>query len=335
MTMRTVGLMQEFPWREKRRLQRERASADVALAGAELAETSLDAARETAQAWIRRAALESALADLRGLRPDIELGAVAARAGVAAGRASTAEALAAEAAVVRLDNRILELETETHHARIELGRWIGDEAERQLAPAPDLDRLPEPASALLADVEQHGPILPFAPRLDAARADVALARSDKRPDWSAALTFGKRGPDFSDMASLEFTIGLPLFARHRQDPVIAARGAELRQLEADREAMLRAHTAELRQMLVEWEQTGVRLERYDRELLPLARARAAAALAAYRAGRGAFQLTIDAFEYQVELAVERAFAVDARGRAWAYLRYLEPRQLQPGRKDIP
>ncbi|MGH8130823.1 MAG: TolC family protein, partial [Steroidobacteraceae bacterium] len=79
MTMRGVGLMQEFPRREKRRLERDRASADVQLADAELAETSLDVARETARAWIRRAAIESALGDLRALRPEVELGAVAAR----------------------------------------------------------------------------------------------------------------------------------------------------------------------------------------------------------------------------------------------------------------
>ncbi|MEX2150136.1 MAG: TolC family protein [Steroidobacteraceae bacterium] len=329
MTMRTVGLMQEFPSRAKRRLERERASAEVDLAGAKLAETSLDVARATARAWIRRAALESVVENLRALRPEVELGAAAARAGVAAGRASTAQALAAEMAVVRLDNRIVEMETEAHHARIELARWIGADAERPLAPMPAFDRLPEPAAALLAGVERHGTILPFESRLAAARTDVERARANKRPDWSAGVSYGKRGPEFSDMASLQFTVGLPLFAKHRQDPVIAARNAELRQLEADRDATLRAHEAELHKMLVEWEQAGVRLERYDRELLPLGRERAAAALAAYRAGHGEFQLALDAFEDEIELAVERALLADTRGRAWAFLRYLEPRQLRP------
>jgi outer membrane protein TolC len=327
MTMRMVGVMQEFPRREKRRLARDRALSDVDLADAQLAETSLDVARRAAQAWIRRAAFETALEDLRALRPEVQLGADAARAGVAGGRASTAEALAAEAAVVRLDNRILEMETEAHHARVELARWIDVDAERPLGPTPAFDRLPEPVSALLANVERHAPILPFEARLEAARTDVALARAEKRPDWSAALSFAKRGPDFSDMASLQFTIELPLFAKRRQNPVIAARSAELRQIEADRETTLRSHTAEVHKMLVEWEQAGRRLEQYDRELLPLARERAAAALAAYRASSGGFQLALDAFEEEIEAAVERALLADARGRAWAFLRYLEPRQL--------
>lgn len=327
MTMRMVGLMQELPRRQKRRLERERASADVDRAKAELAATSLDVARATAQAWIRRAATESALRDLKALLPEVELGAVAARAGVAGGRASTAEALAAESAVVRLGNRILEMETLVHHAEVELARWIGEDAKRPVAPMPAFDHLPEPAGALVANVERHGPILPFDAEFEATRTDVALARAEKRPDWSVALSFGKRGPDFSDMASLQFTVELPIFARNRQDPVIAARSADLRRLEAERETALRAHRAELQMALVEWQHTGARQEQYDRELLPLARERTATALAAYRAGRGGFQPALDALEYEIDLAVERALLAGARGRAWAYLRYLEPRQL--------
>jgi outer membrane protein TolC len=329
MTMRRIGLMQAFPAREKRRFERERASAGVELADAELAATRLDIAREATSAWIRRAAMESALRDLEALRADVELGAAAARAGVAAARETTAEALAAETQVVRFGNRIRDMETEAHHARIELARWIGTDAERPLGGMPDLDRLFEPAPALLADAGRHGALLPFEAQLAAAQADVELARAGRRPDWSAEIAYAKRGPEFSDMASLQFTVGLPFFARNRQDPVIAARSADLRRLEAERETTIRAHAAELRKMLLEWEQAGVQLDQYDRELLPLARERAKAALASYRAGRGGLQPALDAFEDEIEATIERALLADQRGRAWAYLRYLDPRQLQP------
>jgi outer membrane protein TolC len=329
MTMRNVGLMQEFPSRKKRQAERERASADVGLADAELAESSLAVARETARAWISSATSESTLQQLARLRPELELGATSARAGVAAGKASTAEALAAAAAAARLETRIVELEGKARQARAELARWIGADAERPLGPLPPFEALPAPAAALLADAESHGAILPYAARLLAAKSDLELAYAERKPDWSAALSYGNRGPAFEDMASLEFTVDLPLFARYRQNPVIAARSADLRRLQAEREAELRAHTTELRRMLIEWEQSGVQLAQYDRELLPLARERSRAALAAYRSGGGDLRFAVDAFEDEVELLVERAGLADARGRAWAFLRYLEPRQL-PG-----
>jgi cobalt-zinc-cadmium efflux system outer membrane protein len=329
MTMTTFGLMQEFPGRQKRRLERERASAESVVADAELSDTRLLVARETARAWIRRATLESALDALTRLRADLELGATAARAGVRAGRASTAEALAAESAVVRLETRLLEFEGKARRARAELARWIGDEAERPLAGLPTFDTLPAPPGSLVADAGRHGRILPLDARLAAARTEAELARSERRPDWSAELVYGKRGPAFDDMASLRFTVDLPLFARHRQDPVVAARTADLRRLEAERDGSLRAYTAELRQMLIEWEQAGAQLDQFDRELLPLARERSRAALAAYRSGAADLRLAIDALEDEIDRLVERAELANSRGSAWAYLRYLEARQL-PG-----
>ena len=329
MTMTNFGLMQEFPNRATRRLERERASAEVGVADAELSDIRLRVARETARAWIRSATIESALEALARLRPEVELGATAARAGVTAGRASTAEALAAEAAVVRLETRLIDFRGRVRQARADLAHWIGEEAERPLAPPPAFDALPAQAAGLVDGAGQHARILPFDARLDAARTAAELARSERRPGWSAELMFGKRGPDFDDMASLQFTIDLPLFARHRQDPVIASRQADVRRLEAERDSGLRAYQAELRRVWIEWEQAGAQLEQFDRELLPLARERSRAALAAYRSGVADLRLVTDALEDEIDLLVERAELANARGSAWAFLRFLEARQL-PG-----
>jgi outer membrane protein TolC len=61
MTMRKIGVMQEFPSASKRRLQRERAQADSRKADAELVADRLLIAQQVAQAWIRRATAEAAL----------------------------------------------------------------------------------------------------------------------------------------------------------------------------------------------------------------------------------------------------------------------------------
>lgn len=322
MTMRKVGVMQEFPRAAKRKLQRERAEAEAGVADAELVEARLDIAREVAQAWIRRATAETSLNDLRALQPEVELQAAAARAAVAAGRSSTAEALAAEAAVAQLHTRLLKMQSEARQATFELARWIDTDANRPLAPMPPLNELPTPPSALVATVHEHGSLLAFESQIEAARLDVDLAKAQRRPDWSAELAFAKRGPEFSDMVSLEFRIGLPLFAKYRQNPMISAKHAELRRIEAERDAEVRMHTAEVQQMLTSWEQLGEQLQQYERELLPLARERSRAALASYRAGRGDLRLALDAYSQEVEFVIEHAELVNERGRAWAYLRYL-------------
>jgi outer membrane protein, heavy metal efflux system len=322
MTMRKAGVMQQFPAAAKRRLQRDLAGARVGIAEAELLASRLEIAREVAQTWIRRATAESSLNDLRALQPELELQAAAARAAVASGRSSTSDALAAEVALAELHSRLLRMQSEARQASFELARWIDSDAGRPLAPIPSLDDLPTPPAALLETVHEHGSLLTFQSQIDAARLDVDFAKAQRRPDWSAELAFSKRGPDFSDMVSLEFRIGLPLFTKNRQNPQISAKQAELRRLEADREAELRMHTAEIHQTITQWQQLGEQLVQYERELLPLARERSRAALASYRSGRGDLRLALDAYQQEIEFVVERAALLNERGRAWAYLRYL-------------
>jgi cobalt-zinc-cadmium efflux system outer membrane protein len=327
MTMRKVGVMQAFPAATKRKLQRERAAAEADVAEAELLTARLTVARDVAQAWIRRSSAEASLNELRTLESEVELQASAARAAVAAGRTSTAEALAAEAAVAQFHTRLLRMQSEARQATFELARWIEADAERPLAAMPALDELPTAPAALLASAHEHGSLLTFESQVAAARLDVDLAKAERRPDWSAELAFARRGPEFSDMVSLEFRIGLPLFTKHRQDPQVSARHAELRELEAEREAELRMHVAEIRQMLAQWEELGARLRQYEQELLPLARERSRAALASYRAGRGELRFALDAYEQESEFVIEHAQLRNERGRAWAYLRYLAREQL--------
>jgi outer membrane protein TolC len=322
MTMRKVGVMQAFPAATKRKLQGERAAAEADVAQAELLESRLTVARDVAQAWIRRATAEASLDALRALEADLELQASAARGAVAAGRSSTAEALAAQAAVAQFHARLLRMQSAARQATFELARWLDADADRPLAAMPALDELPTPPAALLASVHEHGSLLTFESQIAAARVDVDLAKAERRPDWSAELAFAKRGPEFSDMVSLEFRVGLPLFRKYRQDPQVTARHAELRQLEAEREAELRMHTAEIHQVLTQWQELGERVRQYEQELLPLANERSRAALASYSAGRGELRFAIEAYEQQSEFIIEHAELLNDRGRAWAYLRYL-------------
>ena len=328
MTMRKVGVMQEFPAARKRRLQHAQALAQADVADAELVEAQLDIARDTAQAWIRQATAQASLDDLQRFKPEVELQAAAARSSVASGLSPVADALAAEAAVAKLDNRLLAMQIEVRRAAFDLERRIGAAAGQPLAPIPSFSALPATAAALQVSVHEHGALLTYESRIAKARTEIDLARAARRPDWSAELAFGKRSPEYSDMLSMQLRVRLPLFTRYRQDPIISSKHAELRRLQAEREAQVRMHTAELQQALIEWELLGAQLKHYEAELLPLARERSRAALAAYRAGRGDLRAALDAHAQEVELVIERADLLNDRGRTWAYLRYLGPEHLK-------
>lgn len=329
MTMRKVGVMQSFPNGRKRASQRERAAAAVLVAQSQEQQTRLEIARTTADAWIACHIAQLVLEKLQALKPEVELQAQAARTALANGRGSTVDAFAAQSSVSELEDRLLEAQREVHVARAELARWIGEDAQRALAAAPAFSELPVARNKLLASLHQHASLLTFEAQRALALSEIDLARAEKRSDWSAQLAYAKRGSAFSDMVSLEFRVGLPLFSRYRQDPMIRAKQAQLTQLEAGREAELRMHTAEVLNMLAAWETANQRISLYEQERLPLARQRSQAALAGFQAGRIELSQLAASQVAEIELQLSYAGLLTQSGQAWTFLRYLEAGQETP------
>lgn len=321
MTMRKVGVMQDVPRHAKRAARSERAEAQAARERAMLNTTQLTLRESVARAWIARATAEQRLDLLRSLQPRAEAQVAAATAQLTAGHGTAAEAIAAKAEQAMLADRLDQTAREVEEARAELVRWLPESADRALGAAPDWSDLGGDPDSMLTRVAHHRELLSYDAAEHIAAADIALAQADKRPDWSVELAYAQRGPAYSNMVSLQFRVGLPLFAAHRQDPLIASKQAVLAQIEAERDDAVRMHTAALRKTLAAWRDARDRVQRYERELLPLANDRAEAALAAYRGGRGDLQATLAAFDAAVEQRVVYTELVNTLGQAWAGLRY--------------
>src|SRR5262249_20050122 len=158
------------------------------------------------------------------------------------------------------------------------------DAARALGPLPVFDSVSHPPAEVQEVVAHHPELLVYGPMEEMARADIAVAKAAKKPDWSLEAMYEARGPGFSNMLTLTVRIDLPLFSEKRQDPVIAARYKALQQVESQHEDARRMHMAELESMYADWDSARARLKRYERELVPLSREGAKAALTAYRSG---------------------------------------------------
>ena len=320
MTMRKVGLMQSLPGFGKRSLRTQRARDAVHVAQAEEVITTLEIKRQTAQAWIALAVAEETLQQLNALKPAFELQAQLARAGVSSARVTATDAVTAQGALATFEDRIAIANQAVQEARAQLARWLPNEATRPLAPSPDFGDLSN--TELLATVHQHAMLAVYDSRLDAARSEVALAQAERHPDWSVGLVYGKRGAPFSDMVSAEMRVTLPIFTRSRQNPEIAAKRAQLRRLEAEREAQVRMHTAEVTQELAQWRTLKTRVAQYYDVLLPLAQQRAQLTLAALQTGRESVPVVLDAQAAELDVQLKALELRGELGRAWAFLTYL-------------
>lgn len=329
MTMRKAGIMQTVPAGAKRRYRAEAASREVDVASAEVRAARFQAASAAAEAWISAAVAEETLERVRTLKADLGIQSSTARAAVSSGRGTVADALTSDATIARIDDQLLELEQQRAMRRAELARWLGDDASLPLGGLPWNRELAMAPETLIQEVPSHPPLAPLAAKVEAARTAVDLARAEKHSDWSAELSYAKRGPDYSDMVSLEFRVGLPLFAKHRQDSAIAARLANVRASEADLDAETRMHRAEIESMVAVWRSGRLRLQHFESTLLPLARDRSRALLTAYGSGRGEMRAVLDALRDEVDVQREYVALEGDVTRAWAFLHLLHSSGATP------
>ena len=322
MTMRRVGVMQDWPLPSKRQARRSAAEAGVIEADAELQAGRLQVRRAAALAWVAawRAGTELALLD--ELEIEVARAAELIERRLAGGVGSAGEALLARAELAELGARRRALRADLDAARAELARWLGPAARRPLDKAPDFATLPRDAAALRASIDRHAELQPAEARVLRAERAVALARADTRPDLRFGAAYGARsGAD--DMLMLEVGVGLPLFRRDRQQRDIAARQAERDAAEAEHDDLRRRQRAALEAELARWAGLRSQAEHYRTQLLPLARDRGRLALAALHGGAD-LQAWLAAHHAEIELRLRYAAVLaDLAGR-WAWLSTLLP-----------
>ena len=333
MTMRRIGVMQEFPREEKRRLRSERSEREAEREGASRQATLANVQRDAALAWLDRYYAEQMRSVLERLGEDTQALIGAAEAAYRGGRGSQTDVLGARAALVGLEDRRSLLERQLRTAKITLARWIGADAERSLAGQPDIESLQFNLANLDEHLLHHPQIEALAKQVALADTDVRLARAAKKADWSLEVAYQQRGPSFSNMVSIGVSIPLQIAPGDRQDRDLAAKIALAEQARAQFEDALRMHTAEVRAMVAEWESDRERLTRIETSLIPIAAQRSGAALAAYRGNTGTLSAVLEARRNEGDTRMQALQLTEDTARVWAQLNFLLPQRETPGAGD--
>jgi outer membrane protein TolC len=132
------------------------------------------------------------------------------------------------------------------------------------------------------------------------------------------------------MISVNLSVPLQWDQKNRQDRELAAKLSMLNQARAEREDTLRAHAAEVRAMIAEWENDRERALRYERELVPLATERTQATLAAYRGAKAGITDVLLARRAEIDVRLQALQLETDTARLWAQLNFLVPADDQPG-----
>ena len=332
MTMRRIGIAQEFPREEKRKLKSERLERDSERLVAQRRVTVAAVQRDTALAWVDRHYAQAMRTLLVQQQQETALQVQAAETAFGTGRGSQADVFAARAALALLADRMGLVDRQLRTASLQLSRWIGSAAEQAPVGQPPWKNsalaqaiFPNGVDSALADhIKDHPQLAVLAAQLQATQVDASLSEANKVADWSVEASFSQRGPEFSNMISLVFSVPIQWDRAKRQDREVAAKLALVAEAQALHDDMLRSHEAELRILHNDWQNGKERVARYAAQLLPLAHQRSEAALAVYRSGKGDLASVLAARRDEIEMRLQ-AIAVEAEtARLWAQLEFSVP-----------
>jgi outer membrane protein TolC len=326
MTMRSIGLMQEFTRSDKRQARRSRSEREADLAREQARRAQADTARDTALAWLDLSYLQRMRELLTSQIDELGLQVQAAEAAFRGGRGAQADIFALRAETARLQLQLSRMDGEIAMASARLERWLGFAPPSRLAPPPDSSRLdrPLPLGPDAGALETHPALSTLASQTALTEADVRLARANRKSDIAVELMFSQRGAAFDNMVSLNLSMPLPWNRGQRQDRELSASLAMAEQMRAEQEDMRRAYRAELAGLHAVWQNALKRSASYDKELVPLAEQQTQAALAAYRAGNGMLMAVLDARRMQLDTRMEQQRTALEAARAWAQLNFLDP-----------
>jgi outer membrane protein TolC len=324
MTMRSVGVMQEFTREDKRKARSNRFEREVELVNANRNLTVNNLQRSTAMAWLDRYYQERILEVLVRQRDEAKLQIETSDAAYRGGRGSLNDAFAARTAVVQIEDRMAMVALQVGTSQIQLNRWVGDAGVYVLDALPLMDRVPFSEDHLDAQLLHHPQIAVMQSQEVVAQADANVALANKHADWTVEIMLNQRGSAYSNMVSINASIPWQWDPKNRQDREMSAKLATVEQLRAERTDAIRNHIAEIRVMLREWRGNQARLRKYDDTILPLAKERTSAALAAYRGGGAAASTLSNVLESRrmdVDVQLERLRLEMETARLWAQLNY--------------
>ncbi len=312
MTMQRIGVMQEVPNRAKRQARAAGAQARVERERAMLAVAQLSVQRDAALAWLGVHFAERRAAQLTELDRENRVLLDTLDARIASGKAMPAERTMARQEALALADRRDDAVRDVAKARAALRRWVGARADEALeGQAPG--RAVEP-DAVRSGLHRHAEIAPYAAMQAMAQAEVGEADAEQRGDWAWEVAYSRRGAQYGDMVSFQFSLDLPWQKGQRQRPQIVAKQREVLRVQAERDETLRRHREEIEGQLADLQALDTQRARLELNGQPLAAERVALALASYQAGRGDLASVLTARREAVETRL-RLIELDAQRAA--------------------
>ncbi|WP_321899817.1 TolC family protein [Burkholderia cepacia] len=320
MTMRRIGIEQEWVSGDKRRLRSALANEQLGRERAGYLAQLASVRQQTATAWLNAVYAKQALALQQALLDHMNHEFDATKASYRGAKASAADVVQARAMLAQTQDQWLKARQVYQTALIALSRWTA-------VPASDVTGTPPAPESFVSSLPpdelrvSQPALIVAADDIAVAEADTAVANSERRPNWTWEVAYQQRGGAYSNMVSVGVTIPLPLNRRNRQNRDVAEKAELATKARLMYEDTLRQVQADIRTQSETLASGRERIANLSASLLPAADQRVQLANAAYRAGTGSLADTFAARRAQLDAQLQ---VLDLRrdvSQTWAQLEY--------------
>ena len=306
MTMKRIGISQEWLSSQKRAARQAAADAVSARDDAQVQAAKADTRLQTALAYVNAFYAKEALKLTSLMAHHAHEEFEASKARLSSGTGNSQEVLALASARGVAEDESDEVRQQQSEALVALQRWVG-------LPVDDLTPPIVPLPFTEAEfVSQYPSLVAMRRDVDVAKEAAAATASERTPNWTWQVSYGQRS-GYSDMVSVGVSIPLQVAPAQRQDRETAARLALVEKAEADLAEATRAASAEYEGLLGDVQRLQQRLERYRASVVAPAQQRVDAATAAYASNQVSLATLFEARHAEVDaerklLALQRDLA---------------------------
>ncbi|MGX7004836.1 TolC family protein [Caballeronia sp. KNU42] len=320
MTMRRIGIEQEWVSPEKRRLRTELANQEVDRERSGYLTQLVNVREQTATAWLNAAYAKKALSLQQELADHMAHELSATQASYRGAKASAADVTQAQLMLAQTRDQLLKAQQSLQTALIGLSRWTA-------ATVTDVSGEPPAPESVVAslppeELQRVEPALINASsEIAVADADTAVAQSNRNPNWTWEVAYQQRGGQYSNMVSVGVSIPIPLNRRDRQDRDTAEKaelGTKARLMYEDAQRQVNADIHNLSATLASGRE---RIANLNASLLPAADQRLQLSTAAYRAGTGSLADTFAARRAVLDARLQVLDLQRDVSLTWAQLEY--------------
>ena len=319
LTMRRVGIEQEWVSSRKRALQSDLASRMTEREQSGYLAQLAGVRERTATAWLNATYAKRAVALREALLDHMRHELAATQASYRGAKAAAADVAQARLMLAQTNDDLLKTRQALQTALIDLSRWTG-------TPAADVTgNPPAPQSAVsalsadqLRDVEPA--LIAAAADIRVADADVAVAESRRTPNWTWNVSYLQGGGNMR-FVSVGVSIPLPIRRSSVEDRDVSGKAGLATKARLIYEDTQRQVDADIQTLSATLAGGRERLAGLQAALLPSADTRVDLATAAYRAGTGTLADTFAAKRAQLDAQIQILDLQRDVSLTWAQLEY--------------